>query len=76
MTLQEAVRVELAVMLGAEGQMIVNPLGEVVYDSEMGPAKLLMLVKETDRDPSLPKLMLVGETLMAKSPTCIIDLAS
>jgi hypothetical protein len=27
-------------------------------------------------DPSLPRLMFVGATLIAKSPTCTVDMAS
>jgi hypothetical protein len=74
--MQNVVTVEFAVMLGAEGQVTVSPLGEVVDDNDMTPAKLLILVRETEMDPSLPELMFVGETLMAKSPTWTIDLAS
>jgi hypothetical protein len=72
--LQVVVLVEFAVMvLGAEGQMTVNPLGEDVPDREIVPAKLLMLVRETEMDPAPPKLMFVGLTLREKSPTCTID---
>ncbi len=48
----------------------------VVSDNEIAPAKLLRLVRETDMEPMLPKLMFVGAMLMAKSLTCTIDLAS
>jgi len=70
------VTVEFAVMLSGERHVTVNPMGELVPDREIVPAKLLMLVRETDMDPSPPELMLVGVALMAKSPTCTIDMAS
>ena len=74
-TLHEVVTAEFAAML-VVGQVIVNPLGELVGEREMVPAKLLMPVRETDMDPLLPELMSVGVTLIAKSPTCTIDMAS
>jgi hypothetical protein len=68
------VTVELAVMVvGAMGQLTVNPLGEAVPEREIVPAKLLLLVRETEIDPAVPRLMFVGLTLMEKSPTCTID---
>ena len=56
--------------------MTVNPLGNVVNESEIAPAKLLVLVRETEMDPAVPELIFVGVTLVVKSPTCMIDLAS
>jgi hypothetical protein len=47
-----------------------------VPDREIVPAKLLLLVRDTEMDPSPPKLRFVGVKLMAKSPTYTIDLAS
>ena len=76
MTLQETVTVEFTVMLGASGQVTVNPLGDAIDDREIAPAKLLMLVRETVTDPAVPELMSVGATLTAKSPTCTTDLES
>jgi len=50
--LHEAVTVEFSVMLvGAMGQVTVNPPEVVVPDNETVPAKLLTLVRETDMDP-------------------------
>lgn len=45
-------------------------------DREIAPAKLLVLVRETETEPAAPELMSVEATLMAKSPTCTIDLTS
>jgi hypothetical protein len=73
--LHEVVTTEFAVRL-AEGQVIVNPVGELVDDRETVPSKLLMLVRETDIEPSPPELISAGVTLIAKSPTCIVDNAS
>ena len=74
--LHEAVTVEFSVMLvGAMGQVTVNPPEVVVPDNEMVPAKLLTLVRETEMDPSFPKLMSDDVTLMSKSPTCTIAVA-
>ncbi len=79
-TLQETVIVEFADRLGAKGHVMVNGCEytacTVVSDRETVPAKLLTLVRETDMDPSLPRLMFVGATLIAKSPTCTVDMES
>lgn len=74
--MQEVVTVEFASRPGDMGQVIVSPFGELVDDRETGPAKLLVLVRETCIGPSLPKLMFAGVRLIVKSPTCMIDLAS
>jgi hypothetical protein len=73
---QDVVMVEFAItMVGASGHATLNPV-DVEPVREIGPAKLLALVKETDRIPLLPEFTSVGVMLMEKSPTCITDLAS
>jgi hypothetical protein len=69
LSMHEAVMVAFGPRLvGAAGHINVSPV-EVEPESEIGPAKSLMLVSETDRIPLLPELMSVGMMLMEKSPT-------
>ena len=67
--------VEFAIMVvGASGHATVNPV-DVEPVREIGPAKLLTLVKETDKVAPLPEFRSVGVILIVKSPTCMTDVA-
>jgi hypothetical protein len=65
--------VEFAIMLvGASGHATVNPV-DVEPARDIGPPKLLILVKVTEMLPLLPEFMSEGAMLMAKSPTWMSD---
>lgn len=67
--------VEFAIMLvGASGHATVN-LADVEPVREIGPAKLLTLVKETDIVAPPPEFRSIGMILMVKSPTWMTDAA-
>jgi hypothetical protein len=68
--------VEFAITLvGASGHVTVKPV-ELEPVREIGPAKLLILVKVTEIVPLLPEFTSERVMLMAKSPTCMTDVAS
>jgi hypothetical protein len=72
---QEAAMVEFAdTLVGASGHVTVSPV-EVEPDREIGPAKLLMLVRERANVPLPPEFTSSGLMLIAKSPTCMTDVA-
>jgi len=73
----EAATVAFAVILTGPGQVTVKPAGLTIGVRPIVPAKLNVLVKETDiTEPVAPELKLTELlTEIAKSPTCETKLA-
>ncbi len=67
----EAATVAFAVMLTGAGQVTVKPAGLTIVVRPIVPAKLNVLVRETEmEDPVAPELKFTGvPTLIVKSPT-------
>jgi len=74
---QEAATVAFAVMLTGAGQVTVKPAGLTIGVRPIVPAKLNVLVRETDiAEPVAPELKLTGlPTEIVKPPTCEMKVA-
>ena len=55
-------------LVGASGQVTVSPVG-VEPESDIGPAKLSTLVRDTEIVLLLPEFRSIGVMVIAKSPT-------
>ena len=77
LNVHEAATVAFAAILTGAGQVTVKPAGLTIGVRPIVPAKLNVLVKETDiTEPVAPELKLTELlTEIAKSPTCETKLA-
>jgi len=77
LNVHEAATVAFAVILTGAGQVTVKPAGLTIGVRPIVPAKLNVLVSETEmEDPVAPELKFTGEpTLIVKLPTWTVAVA-